>query len=439
MRSALDMTANIAVARSLIDAKRVLRQDLFILTICIAFQLGLGLLFGHKYDTRIFMAAGHQVAAGQNPYASADLSAVFQDPGFQDITTIGYPPPWPLMLGGIYRVVDATNSGYLIYNLAIKIPIILANIALAFLTAACLLRLGAGEASARKVRFWLLFNPFLLFASVAWGQFDSIVTCLALASLLLLDSRKIIGSAVLLALAFSFKPTALPLLLVPFFFLGPKSLGSLIRFYLVLLLSMLAFCVSPFVLLGWDPSPILQNSNAHFSVGGGLSPLAALELISNSYQLTGNWWLLGLVWIPALMIACFFIKPEIIGFTDLLRVSTAFIMVFFLTRAWLSEPNIILILPFVLILTTLEENPKPWLHAIWILPLIFSVVNTSAAQLLFPSYPRLMNAILVQMEEFRTARLVAKLMVVLPWQVIGWMIVVRMFKRHSVVRAAAAV
>jgi hypothetical protein len=402
-----------------------------ILILSTAIQLVIGLLFGHVYDIRIFMAAGHQVATLQNPYLPHDLSAVFHNPAFHGITTVGYPPPWPLILGGIYRLTYAALPNFLAYNLAIKLPIIIANVALAYLTAACLRRLGADEARARTAWVFMLLNPFLLYASAAWGQFDSIVALLSLAGLALLDSPRRSSSAILLALAVSFKPTAIPLLLLPFFYLAASGLGQVLRFYAVLGLGLLAFCIGPFVFFGWDPSPILQNWNAHLVVGGGLSPLAALELWQTSYRLSGNWWLLGLLWIPALGIASLALRSGIPDFKDLVRKSAASVLVFFLTRSWLSEPNLILVLPFVVILASLGELPSSWLHVIWILPLLFGIVNVSAAQLFFPSMPHLMEALLKQMEELRTARLIAKVVVVVPWQIVGWLIVVRCLRRPA--------
>jgi len=429
VKSPIEAPVQSAPAAPSVDFRRVSGHDLPILLLSIAIQLVLGLLFGHIYDIRIFMAAGYQVASGQNPYIAQDLSSVFHNLAFQGATTVGYPPPWPLMLGAIYRLVYARLPDLLAYNLAIKLPLILANVALAYLTAACLRRLGVEPRRARAPWTFMLLNPFLVYASAAWGQFDSIVALLSLASILMLDSGKRLSSAVLLALAVSFKPTAIPLLFVPFFYLWVRGAGEIVRFYAVLALSGLAFCVAPFVVLGWDPSPILQNWNAHFVVGGGLSPLAALELWQTSYRLTGNWWLLGLLWIPALGIASLAVRPGIADLKDLLRKSAALIMVFFLTRAWLSEPNVILALPFVLILTTIGELPRPWLHAIWILPLLFGIVNVSTAQLFFPSMPQIMDALLRQMEEVHTARVIAKVMVVVPWQFVGWRVVVRCLKR----------
>jgi hypothetical protein len=197
----------------------------------------------------------------------------------------------------------------------------------------------------------------------------------------------------------------------------------------VLLVSLLAFCVVPFTILGWDPSPILQHWNAHFVVGGGLSWLTFLELVQGSYVLNGNWWLLGLLWLPVLGVAAFAVRPGIAGLKELLSASAAMIMVFFLARAWLSEPNIILVLPLVLILTSTGNLDRLALHALWILPLIFGIVNNSAAQLLFPSMPAIMNDLLKRLEDFRMARLIAKVIVVIPWELVGWGIVFSCLKR----------
>ena len=79
---------------------------------------------------------------------------------------------------------------------------------------------------------------------------------------------------------------------------------------------------------------------------------------------------------------------------DLLKKSLALILVFFLCRAWLSETNINLLLPLVLILVSMNELDRRALVAIWVLPLIFSFFNTSLAQLFFPSMPGLMDLFL---------------------------------------------
>ena len=113
-------------------------------------QVGLGLFFGHAYDMRIFLSTGYLVGTGQNPYLAQDLSAVFHNGSFQGITSIGYPPPWALVLGLIYLVTYRILPNFLLYNLAARLPVIAANIGLAYLTSHMLRSLGAQETTARK-------------------------------------------------------------------------------------------------------------------------------------------------------------------------------------------------------------------------------------------------------------------------------------------------
>ena len=409
--------------------KHIHNTDLGMLSLSVAVQMVLGYFFGHLYDMRIFMATGFLVGTGQNPYIPQDLSAVFHNIYFQGITTVGYPPPWPLLLGLIYKISYSIIPNFLIYNLAIKIPIIAANIGIACLVARLILKLGGEPAIARKARIFLLFNPFLLYSSAAWGQFDSIVALISLYSLVLLKSGKTKSSSLLLALAISFKPIAIPLLPIAFIYLYRKSIRQVLIYYSSLFVFTMLFSVVPFFIFKWNPSLILQNWNAHFIVGGGMSFMAFFEFIKDSYQLTGYWRLAGVIWIPALCITTYLLLPGMGSLQNLIRKSTILIMVFFLTRAWLSEPNILLILPFILILSSTGDLNRGILAAVWILPLVFSILNTSTAQLFFPSMPELMDGILNWMEGYRPIRLAAKMIIIIPWQMAGWWIVFRCYRQ----------
>jgi hypothetical protein len=136
------------------------------------------------------------------------------------------------------------------------------------------------------------------------------------------------------------------------------------------------------------------------------------------------WWLLGFAWLPAILLGSLLIKTGSHDFVTLLKQSLALILIFFLTRTWTSEQNLMLILPMVLILTYLGELPKICLTATWVLPLIFTFFNTSPPQLLFPVLPELMENLLRRMDVYRSGRLAARMIVVIPWQIIGWWMVV---------------
>ena len=85
----------------------------------------------------------------------------------------------------------------------------------------------------------------------------------------------------------------------------------------------------------------------------------------------------------------------------------------------------------MLILVCLGELPRLTLYAVWILPLIFTIFNTSPAQLLFPILPDLMAKLLQWTDIFRTPGLWARMLVVIPWQVAGWWMVVRSLSKRT--------
>jgi hypothetical protein len=406
-----------------------LNRDLGLLLASIGVQLVLGLFFGHAYDIKIFMATGYQVATGQDPYILPDLREVFNNPAFNGLTSIGYPPAWPLLLGLIYLLTFAPTHNFLLYNLAIKIPTIIANICLAFLVRDILENQGANPGTTRKAWLFLLFNPFLFYFTTAWGQFDSLVALLTLASLVLLLKRRLSTSALLLALAIALKPTPVPVVLAAVVYLWEAPWRRMVRYLVTFSISLLALCVLPFFIFRWDATPILHGWNTQFTVSGGMALTTLYELTAGTYVLPGYWWLLGVLWLPAILIGAYFMQRGDHGLVDLFKHSLALILIFFLTRTWLSEQNLALILPIVLILVCLEELPRLTFYAVWILPLIFTIFNTSPAQLLFTIRPDVMARLLQWAEIYRSPRLWARMLIVIPWQVAGWWMVACAYRK----------
>lgn len=232
----------------------------------------------------------------------------------------------------------------------------------------------------------------------------------------------------MLALAVAFKPIALPILPIALLYLLWKSSSQVIVYLLWFSVCFILVCAIPFLLLNWDPTPIFRGWNAHFTVAGGMSFMTFYELLKDTYQLRGSWWLLGLAWIPAIGFAIYKLRQGIFDFTDLLQKSLGVILIFYLTRTWLSEPNIMLIIPIGLILTSLGKLPGLAFHALWLMPLVFTIFNFSPPQLLAINFPNTMDRLLSLLEEFRTIRLITRIALVLPWQIVGWWIVAACFK-----------
>jgi hypothetical protein len=153
-----------------------------------------------------------------------------------------------------------------------------------------------------------------------------------------------------------------------------------------------------------------------------MSFMTFLEYVRWSYTLPEQWWFLGWLWVPALGIALFTLRKGVFDFKDLLLKSLGLTLVFFLSRSWLSETNLNLILPVAVILASTGDLEPRMLTALWVIPLIFSFFNTDLAQLLFPSMPNLMDRLLQFAAENNGIRYILRTIVVAVWLFIGSLI-----------------
>jgi hypothetical protein len=414
--------------------------DRRLLALSVVLQLVLGVLLGHSYDTRTFMAAGYLVGSGQGPYLAQDLTAVFHHVSFDVLkTAVGYPPPWPLVAGLLYRGTYAIVPNLLVYNLALKLPVIAATVGLAYLVAATLQSRGARASTCRRAWAFLLLNPLILFAGAAWGQIDVIVTLLAVAALVLAHGGRWASSAALLALAVCVKPTPLPILLVVLVWLARRSIGQALRYGALFAGVALALVIVPFVALGWSAAPILHHPNGQFLMHGGLSLMTVARLVQDPLLPLGHWWLLSLLWVPALAAGLVLLaRRDDGGFEALVRGSAALVLIFFLTRTWLAEPNVVLVLPLALVLTALGGLDRRLLTALWVVPLLFAIFNAAPLQLLWVAFPGAMQRALAAVGEYHSLTLDARGALVLAWQVAGWWVVVACLRRRPAAAQGAA-
>ena len=64
----------------------------------------------------------------------------------------------------------------------------------------------------------------------------------------------------------------------------------------------------------------------------------------------------------------------------------------------------------------------------WVIALVYSFFNTSTFQLLFPSMPALMERLLQLSEAFRLPRLIIRIILVIPWLLVGGRVVILCIK-----------
>jgi hypothetical protein len=152
---------------------------------------------------------------------------------------------------------------------------------------------------------------------------------------------------------------------------------------------------------------------------GGLSYTTVARLVRDPLPLPGHWWLLGMLWVAALAGGLVLWRRGS-GFDDLIRGSAALSLVFLLTRAWLAEPNVVLVLPLVLLLASLGELDRRLVTALWLIPLAFAVVNASPLQLLWLTFPEAWQAAVAGAGARHEVLLPLRAALVVCWQVAGW-------------------
>lgn len=381
------------------------------------------------------MAAGYSVSSGLNPYEFHSLNQVFPSEYFGEaIPGIGYPPILPLLMGLIFRASYGLTGSLFVYNFALKLPIILANIILAYLVRHIIVQSCLDRKKSRKAWLFLLFNPFVLLTTSAWGQFDSLVAVFVVAALYSLQSRRINLTAFLLGISLSIKPLALPLAALPLFTVQKKLSKESFQYLLIFLFVVLLLCVAPFYVLGWSFQPIVSGWNAHFEVAGGISFLSFVELLQDSSTIPESLGFLGFLWVPALILSYFALgSTHEDTFQDILQRALSLMLIFYLTRAWVSEPNVNVLLPIMLVLAATDvASSRKLLHLTWIVPLVFIFLNTSFQQLFFLIYPQIPTLLADFDKTYRSLRLIGRSLVAVAWQILGCMIVLGNVRKNPI-------
>ncbi len=408
-------------------------REVLIVALSLLLQVPLAVFLGHYYDDKVFMATGYLVSSGLNPYLQYDFTNVFVHPLLGGIApSVGYPPPWPLVLGLIYRMSYAVVPNVFLYNFAIKVPIIAANIAIAYIVRNIMVSSGYSAEKARVAWLFLLFNPFVLLTTSAWGQFDSLVALLCVGSLYLLSKGRHYESALSLGIGVAAKPIALPLIVLPFLFHPKEVTTNKLRYGTVLAGVLLGGYFLPFLLMGWS-LPFAPNQwDTQLLMAGGMTPFNLLEMFQASSTLPSALGFLGFLWLPALVAGCYVVyRSPPTSMKEMTQKAAGLMLIFFLTRSWLSEPNINVVLPLMLLAVKPDEMNFRNFHFLWSIPLVFMFLNLSFPQLFFLVYPSVLTSIAEVDQQIQTARLVARFAVVILWQILAWRIVAKTLSKND--------
>lgn len=336
--------------------------DRRVLMAAIAVQIATLPFLSHGYDLLVSYVAAKNVLDGKSPY----LGGTLPNPSYPTrVQGIGETPLWPLYLSLSYVV---SGGDLLLFNAMAKMPILLSNVLLYHLLARSGIR-GAG---------FYLYNPTVLVITVFWGKPDVVATLLAVASLLLVNRPLISG--LLMAVSVNVKPLSLGTIPAVLAYLGARK-GT--TFLVAFVSSSASIFALPFVLLGWDfsvPSSGLVN---WFREAGGLNPLNVFELFygwsyERGYNPFGEW--VSLPWIAAVLaVTVHTAANRPADRREMVWAALLGSSAFLVGRSRVSEQN--LILPVALLHLYSGRPPS---SRLWAALLVYSALNYSIPQLLYP-------------------------------------------------------
>jgi Gpi18-like mannosyltransferase len=354
---------------------------------------------------RIFMAVGSAVAKGMTPYGQYVLQDIFATTPhphlYGTFQGIGYPPLWGLITGEMYRISSflAPNNLYA-YVLALKIPVILGELALAVLVYN-ILKVQRNERIATATFLLFIFSPFVISVGTMWGMFDVIAIVFALLSAyILMHNWKF--SSIFLGLSSTLK--VFPVILAPLYsillYKSNKRVKPAVGFLLstVGLTALLTFL--PMIAFGWPLSNMYNALTYHIAATtpsyygtasfpyGAASPFNAFAVLTN---LSGGDvqppWVSIYFWIPAcIAVYALLLRARTTVVVKELGVNTEFalttqwslllLLTMFTTRVWVSEQNLIFLFTFFSMSVFLQYSQElDKVELLWLLLFIFVLVH----------------------------------------------------------------
>ncbi len=292
-----------------------------------------------NHDVYIWIKTGQRLYEGRNPYTFN----FFLDTSAED--NIGYMSPWPVLNFLSYWLSNLLFPGNIYALVAmIKLPVILADLAVGVVIYRYILRRTETLEYARRGFSLWLFNPLVIFVSSIYGMFDSLPTLFALLSVCYFVEDRYDHSAICLAIGIAFK--TYPIVTVPLILLFLSNLNmkqQAIRYLKILVLVLSLFSL-PFLV--WDWRSYVCNVICHlWRPIHGFAPIAALQFYLGTYlgDIGLACFLIGIPITVALFHRCN--PPENIVFNGFLAVLLSFLAFFKV----LHDNFFVWVLPFIII------------------------------------------------------------------------------------------
>jgi hypothetical protein len=324
-----------------------------------------------KYDMNIWLQTGYWMTHGVNIYVPPNH--------------LGYPPLWAIWCSVAYGVLGLAGNNVEVWRLTIKLPMILAQFALAFVMWK-FARQRFDDKTASKVFWFTLTCSFFVYIGAMWGQINIISALLTFLAFYAVTKNHTGIGAILLGLAITLK--IYPLITIPAFLVyvfknrNPKETG---KFALYACAVPVLFTTTFFAVTGWDIIYFLRTI-FYWTPAFEINPAQIQGGCMNVWSFAGlngvdisQIWPLRFLWVPILAAAAvFWFRKRRMIEADLNLALISFYLLFMMSYGWVTEQTFLDPLPFIF-LQILAYRPKRaflvGLIAIQLLVYSFSLFN----------------------------------------------------------------
>lgn len=337
-----------------------------VVVIVVAVQLALAPLGGDPHDINYWISTGWLVVSeGKNPYSILSYS---------DYT---YPPLWMVIITSYYALASVLVGPHdpwlgatdLLFYFFMKLPLIVASSALAFVISGVVRGLTGDSGRSRSAALLWLLNPYVIWSVAVAGMFDVIPALFSLLAIwfLLRDMNEL--SALMLGLGVSSK--TYPLLFLPvmllYIWVKNRSLSPIVSYTLFSLLIPLGLSI-PFLAL--DPRGYIYANTGyyldHFPNPTGLTIFLGLWMLGLDSSLIALLSQLAVGVTVLLVLLCMYrwSEPDAIPLYGSLSV----LLVFFATNKVVNEQYLLWALPMVIVdVSTRGSRRQIFYHSLWFL------------------------------------------------------------------------
>ena len=307
--------------------------------------------------------------------------------GFQPYPMVDIPPelnPYPQM-----HIAYVTDP---VFNVAIKLPFILADVASTYLLYNFVLELRHSESLAKASALLFFLNPYLIWISSAWGMFDSLPAFFSLASLVLLHRRRLTSSAISLSVATAYKLYPLLFMVPVLLFLRRQNyqLRQLVIYVLAYLVTLFALFLprltSYFGAMVETLHGLVTSAPAVGRSGFGLTYWSILLVIPSSNTVV--------VWISNSVLALTLAALTVVALKrpgasilKLNRILLAYVLAIFLSFRFVPEQFLVWALPLLVLGIAEGRIEKGIYWAASAIALLYAVTNLRLPFYFLPLYP----------------------------------------------------